>query len=188
MQSPSSNDIASSLTTPLLQPASRDQSCCATIIGTHRHPCAPGAGEWSMCKLISLLLAIIRPHRSSPDRVRQCVYPEGQWSTDQSRSEVGVRALAMSSLSNSSKPRTSCDRVGLGPWLLGSQQRSRARDACRRPLGRLDRSEVRTATRIRDLTNGSSNRHSACDFPSFNGAGFRTHRHAGRLAGHAGDP
>ena len=34
-QSPSANDIASSLATPLQQPAFGDQFSCTTIIGTH---------------------------------------------------------------------------------------------------------------------------------------------------------
>ena len=58
-QSPSSNDIVSSLPTPLLQPASRDQSCFATIIGTHRHPRAPRAGEWSMCRVLECHQSLI---------------------------------------------------------------------------------------------------------------------------------
>ena len=119
--------------------------------------------------------------------------PEGQLSTDQSRSEVGAEhpcsrdKLAQQLFKTEDLLWSSWARPRR-PWLLGSQQRSRARDACKRPLGRLDRSEVRMATRIKDLANGSSNRHSACDFPQLKDAGFRTHRHAGRLEGHAGDP
>ena len=114
------------------------------------------------------------------------MYPEGKWSTDQSRSEVGAE-----------HPRSRDELVQQlfktevflwpswvkphRPWLLNSQLRSRACDACRRQLGRLDRSAVRTATRIRDFANGSSNRQSTCDFPLFKDAGFRTHRLAGHL-------
>ena len=82
-------------------------------------------------------LAIVRPHRSSPDRVRQCTPKvSGALSTDQSRSEVegGVLALAMSLLLAQQPGWVRSRR----PWLLGSQQRSRARDVCRRPLGHLD--------------------------------------------------
>ena len=39
------NNIVSSLTTPLQQPASRDQCCCTTTVGTYRHPRDPRAGE-----------------------------------------------------------------------------------------------------------------------------------------------
>ena len=83
-------------------------------------------------------LAIIRPHSSSPDRVR--LHPEGQWSTDQSRSEVGAEhpcsrdELAQQLLKTEDLLRPGWARPRR-PWLLGSQQRSRARDACRRPLG-----------------------------------------------------
>ena len=60
-------------------------------------------------------LAIIRPHRSSPDRVLQCTPKvSGALTSLDPRWGRSIRALAMSSLSNSSKPRTSCGRVGLG--------------------------------------------------------------------------
>ena len=44
------------------------------------------------------------------------MYPEGQWSTDQSRSEVGAEhPCSRDELAqHSSKPGTSCGRVGLG--------------------------------------------------------------------------
>ena len=83
-------------------------------------------------------LSFIRPYRSSPDRVRQCTPKvSGALTSLDPRWGRSIRALAMSSLSNSSKPRTSS-----GP----------------------DRSEVRTATSIRDHANGS-NLHSTCEFP-----------------------
>ena len=93
-------------------------------------------------------LAIIR---SSPDRVRQCTPKDsGALTSLDPRWGRSIRALAMSSLNNSSsKPK---DLLWPGwarprrPWLIGSQQHSRARDACWRQLGRLDRAEVRTAT------------------------------------------
>ena len=60
-------------------------------------------------------LAIIRPHRSSSDRVRQCTPKvSGALTSLDPRWGRSIRALAMSSLSTSSKPRTSCGRVGLG--------------------------------------------------------------------------
>ena len=60
-------------------------------------------------------LAVIRPHRSSPDRVRQCTPKvSGALTSLDPRWGRSIRALAMSSLSNSSKPRTSCGWVGLG--------------------------------------------------------------------------
>ena len=32
-----------------------DQSCCATLKGTHRHPRAPRAGEWSITTVNTIL-------------------------------------------------------------------------------------------------------------------------------------
>ena len=71
-------------------------------------------------------VAIIRPHRSSPDRVRQCTPKvSGALTSLDPRWGRSIRALAMSSLSNSSKPRTSCGWVRLGLaghiWLLDSK-------------------------------------------------------------------
>ena len=106
------------------------------LCNDYRHASAPARSEsWGVDEVhVDFTgLAIIRPHRSSPDRVRQC---------------TPKVSGALTSPRNSSKPRT--PRPGWArprrPWLLGSQQRSRARDACSRPPGRLDRSEVRTAT------------------------------------------
>ena len=60
-------------------------------------------------------LAIIRPHRSSPDRVRQRTPKVGGAMTSlDPRWGRSIRALAMSSLNNSSKPMTSHGRVWLG--------------------------------------------------------------------------
>ena len=79
-------------------------------------------------------LAIVCPHCSSPGRrqVRQC---------------TPKVSGALTSL-DPRWGRSPCSRDELAQrlfktWLLGSQQRSRARDAGRRPLGFPDRSEVR---------------------------------------------
>ena len=166
------------------------------LYNDYRHASPPARSEsWGVVdvQVDFTGLAFISSHRSSPERVRQCTPKVSEAVTDQSRSEVGAEhTCSRNELAQQLFKTEDLLRPGWAtprrPWLLGSQQRSRARDACRRPLERLDRSEVRTATRIRDLANGSSNRHSACEFPQFKGAGFRTHRHVGRLAGHAGDP
>ena len=57
-------------------------------------------------------LAIIRPHRSLPDMALQYTPKvSGALTSLDPRWGRSIRALAMSSLSNSSKPRTSCGRV-----------------------------------------------------------------------------
>ena len=84
----------------------------------YRHASAPARSEsWGVddVHVDFTGLAIIRPHGSSPDRVRQCTPKvSGALTSLDPWWGRSIRALAMSSLSNSSKPRTSCDRVGLG--------------------------------------------------------------------------
>ena len=59
-------------------------------------------------------LAFIRPHRSSQDRVRRRTPQVSRALTSlDPRWGRSVRAIVMSSLNNSSKSMTSCDRVGL---------------------------------------------------------------------------
>ena len=143
--SPSSNDITSSFATPLQQPASRNESCCARIIVMHRHPRAPKTGEWSMCELISLWVSNHTP-ASLLTRQGTAVYPEVGAEHPCSRHKLAQQLFKTEDLLR---------LLGLAghgwvrprrPRLLGSQQRSRVLDACRRPMGRLNRSEVRTAT------------------------------------------
>ena len=125
----------------------------ALLCNDYRHASAPARSEsWGVVdvQVDFTGLAIIRPHHSSP-RQGTAMYPEGQWSTDQSRSEVGAEhPCSRNELAQQLFKTEDLLRPGWArprrPWLLGSQQRSRARDACRRPLGRLDRSDVRTAT------------------------------------------
>ena len=88
------------------------------LYNNYRHTLAPARSEsWGMVDVQADFtgLAIKHPHRSSPDWARQCTPKvSGALTSLDPRWGWSIRALAMSSLSNSSKPRTSCGRVGLG--------------------------------------------------------------------------
>ena len=89
------------------------------LCNDYRHASAPARSEsWGVddVQVDFTGLAIIRPHRSSPDRVvRQCTPKvSGALTSLDPKWGRSIRALAMRSLSNSSKPRTFCGRVGLG--------------------------------------------------------------------------
>ena len=87
------------------------------LCNDYRHVSAPARSEsWGVVdvQVDFTGLAIIRPHRYSPDRVRQCTpKASGALTSLDPRWVRSICALAMSSLSNSSKPRTSCGWVGL---------------------------------------------------------------------------
>ena len=126
-------------------------------------------------------LAIIRPHRSSPIRARQYTPKvSGALTSLDPRWGRSIRALAMSSFSNSSKPRYSCGRVvgqasqAMTSWLPA---------ALRGVGGSWDAlTDLRSE---RQLESEISPMEAAISTPL---AGFTTHRHTGRLAVHAGDP
>ena len=88
------------------------------LCNDYRHASAPARSEsWGVVdvQVDFTWLAIIRPHRSSSDRALQCIpHVSGALTSLDPRWGWGIRALAMSSLSCSSKPRTSCDWVWLG--------------------------------------------------------------------------
>ena len=111
------------------------------LCNDYRHASPPARSEsWGMVdvQVDFTGLVIIRPHRSSQDRVP--AYPVGQQCTDQSRSKVGAEhpcsreELAQQLFKTDDPPRQGWASPHR-PWLPGSQRRSRARDACRRQLG-----------------------------------------------------
>ena len=87
------------------------------LCNDYRHASAPARSEsWGgvYVQVDFTGLAIIRPHRSSPNRVRQCTPKVSVALTSlDPRWGRSIRALAMRSLNNSSKSMTSCGRVGL---------------------------------------------------------------------------
>ena len=88
------------------------------LCNDYRHASAPARSEsWGVVdvQVDFTGLAIIRPHRSSPDRVRQRTPKvSGALTSLYPRWGRSIRAPSMSSLSNCSKPRTFSGRVGLG--------------------------------------------------------------------------
>ena len=95
------------------------------LCNDYRHASPPARSEsWGVVDVQDDFtgLAIIRPHRSSQDRVRQRTPPC-------SRDELAQQLFKTDDL-----PRPGWASPHR-PWLPGSQQRSRASDACRRQLG-----------------------------------------------------